>query len=133
MLSSLFVDHLELMVTALLGFLGLLVLRFDLAARRDLHQEELRLKKEQFAAETEERKKRTEALEREQIRLSEIAGPLGKSVAEVLKKDHQWAVEALDRAKLGPHAATLFGERSNHFREEKEHLASQFVPLLMKR
>jgi hypothetical protein len=128
-----FSEHLELMMTALLGLLGLIIVRFDLKARRDLQEQELDLKRQQFAAEAEERKRRLDAIDRERVKLTEISGPLGERIAEKLVINHQWASEALEKAKLGPHAATLFGVRSNHFRQEKEFIAEKFTPLLLER
>jgi|OM-RGC.v1.004061161 hypothetical protein len=50
-----------------------------------------------------------------------------------LTKDSSWATAALLKAKLTPHAQTLFATRSLHYHEEKEHIAEQFAQLLLRR
>ena len=47
--------------------------------------------------------------------------------------DPSWAHRALEAAKLLPYKDTLFGERTQHFKEEKEELATRFTPHLIKR
>jgi len=58
---------------------------------------------------------------------------IADKIATILKKDNRWAVEALEIANLRPRIQSLFSERMGHFREEKEYIAKNFVPLLMDR
>lgn len=93
----------------------------------------LGFEKEKFAEEKEERRERREFLEREAITLRGVSSLLADQVAEQLVGDTKWASEALERAKLGPHAKTLFGERVGHFHDEKDYLAEKFLPHLLRR
>lgn len=58
-------------------------------------------------------------------------GEIASCIAEDLKKDVTWALEAIEKAKLGPHAKTLFGERLSHFKIEKEFIIEHFGPFLL--
>ena len=58
---------------------------------------------------------------------------LGELIGGQLARNAGWAGEALEQARLGTYAGTLFGERQNHFRAEKRVLADAFVPLLLQR
>ena len=124
---------LSLVITSLLGLFGLLIILYDRRMRArilkddrrsriELQSQELALRRDQFDEEKRERKERIEWLQRESIRLNEIGEPLAKSIASQLASNEQWAVEALEKTKLGPHAATLFGERRGHFRPERGHM-----------
>jgi hypothetical protein len=114
-------------------FIGLLILFFDLRARRRLQQEDLDFRKRQFEEEKEEREERRKRLHEESLRLTAIAEPLADNIAKELKRDIKWASETLERAKLGAYAQSIFSERLGHFTEEKKHIADHFVPLLLRR
>ena len=122
-----------IIITLVLSITGLIILTYDLRARRALQREDLELRKQQFEQEQKERAERLEWLRRETLKLQETAEPLADQMAARLIKNNEWAAVALEKAKLGPHAATLFGERRGHFREEKEELADNFIPLLLQR
>ncbi|MCG8607675.1 hypothetical protein MJD09_22160, partial [bacterium] len=92
---------------------------------------DLRLK--QFDAEERDRSAHIEFLKRETVRLTQVSDNIAKECALKLTGDIDWAVEALEKAKLTPHAKTIFADRLDHFYEEKQHMATRFVPLLLRR
>lgn len=116
------------------------------AAEKRAELEERRFEAEQTAAEKraefEERRfkfeeeGRTKLLsfrEEEGKRFAEPGEELAKHIATSLRDHPDWAHHALEAAKLLPYTHTIFRERSQHFREEKQELAKQFVPYLLKR
>lgn len=135
----------------LLGLCGLYIFRTELRIRRkfietnaenqkkdhDRHlkilERELELQRNKFKAEEKEREKKINWLDTQHATLQEMSLSLSENIAARLRRDCSWATEALERTKLGPYADTLFGERKNHFRDEKELIAQKFVPLLLHR
>ncbi|MBI5909839.1 MAG: hypothetical protein HY848_07795 [Betaproteobacteria bacterium] len=112
---------------------AVLTLRHELRMRRHIAAEELALQRQRFEREDRESEARQQWLERQNITLGEMVKPLADKLVASLVADTRWAADALERAKLGPYTKTLFGERSSHFREEKEHVAERFVPMLLRR
>jgi hypothetical protein len=126
-------DNIRILFPLFLGILGALILFLDLRTRRRLQKEDLDFRKKQFDEEKEEREERRKWLQREALRLTAVAEPLAEYVSKELKKDSRWLSEALERAKIGSHAQSIFTDRLGHFREEKEFLADHFVPMLLGR
>jgi hypothetical protein len=62
-----------------------------------------------------------------------VTDQIAADIVTELKRDVRWATEALEQAKLMPPVQSVFAERLSQFREEKEYLAEQFVPLLLQR
>ncbi|MBU3967639.1 MAG: hypothetical protein KKG76_09745 [Euryarchaeota archaeon] len=134
-----------------LGLLAVIVFAIHLYESNRIHQQELKFQKlkhedqlkqqekenelllKQFEENTKEREKRDEWLDRQTTNLAGVTEKIGDKIAMQLKENVDWAVSALEQAKLKPRAQTLFGERMGHFRDEKEHIAENFVPLLLKR
>jgi hypothetical protein len=116
-----------------LGVIGIFVIAFEHRARRKLQEEELRFRQKQHEEAVEERKERREWLISETFRLKEVSAFLAENIAAELRNNISWAADALERAKLKSRSQTLFGERLGHFRDEKEHIAEHFIPLLLKR
>ncbi|MCI0562347.1 MAG: hypothetical protein MN733_28005 [Nitrososphaera sp.] len=130
----------HLILTAVAIWLAYLALRGDrklrgeqLASDSDLKRAQLEFEKKKFDAEEDERKKLSKFREQEYKRFSEPAADIAEHLADFLIKDPHWAYRALEAAKLLPYTDTLFGERSKHFREEKQELADRFTPYLLKR
>jgi hypothetical protein len=135
----------------LLGLLGLFIFRTELRMRREMidantkkqqeeqerqlefSERELKLHTEKFKAEEKDRERKNNWLDTQHATLQEMSLSLSENIAARLRRDSSWATEALERTKLGPYADTLFGERKNHFRDEKELIAQRFVPLLLQR
>lgn len=108
------------------------------AERRLEHEMEaaakkLELEERRFQAEADERKKLQEFREEEYVRFSRPASELAENVAGLLVKHPDWAHRALEAAKLLPFTHTLFADRSQHFKQEKQELAALFTPYLLKR
>jgi hypothetical protein len=117
----------------LLGFFGLIIFLTELRYRRKLAENELVLQRKQFDAKEKERERKENWLETQNFTLKEMSSSLSENIAAQLRRDCSWASEAFERTKLGPYAETLFGERKNHFREEKELIAEKFSLLLIER
>lgn len=117
----------------LLGFFGIIIFWLESRWRSRIHSREQDLLEKKFKAEEESREKKQDWLEAQQMTLEEMSLNLSEKIASELRKDSRWASEALERTKLGPYADTLFGERKNHFRNEKELIAQKFVPVLLQR
>jgi hypothetical protein len=108
------------------ALIGVLILWYEGRLRLDFE-------KQKFREEQRRADQRLELMEREALSLRGVGALLAKNVADLLVQDTSWASEGLERAKLGPHAKTLFGERIGHFLDEKQHLADKFVPHLIRR
>ncbi len=93
----------------------------------------LELEERRFQAEATERLKLQEFREQEYMRFSQPATELAEHLAQLLVKHPDWAHRALEAAKLLPYTHTLFADRSQHFRQEKQELAERFTPYLLKR
>jgi len=84
--------------------------------------------------ETTERKGDAERGVRDSLikQVSSFIETVPKQIAEVMKKDARWAADIVENVKLGYRPRTLFGQRLDHFRDEKEHIAERFLPLLLR-
>jgi len=120
-------------LTTLMGIIALIILGVDLLIRRKILKTELEFKEKKFEMDKQERSEWQNWLERERLHLGKLSKPLAEELFKEFKKDYEWAVTALEKAKLGPYSETLFGDRSGHFREEKELLSEKFIPLLLNR
>ena len=116
-----------------MAIVALVILGYDLYMRRKIMKSELELQNKKFDREERERDTWQKWLERERIELGKMYKPLSKLISSDLIADSQWAFEAIQKAKLGSYSQTLFGERSGHFREEKQKIASNFVHHLLSR
>ncbi len=114
-------------------FVGLLLLAIDLFLRRKIQKADLEFRKKQFEEEHEARDEQKKWLSEQTLKLNQVSSILSQDIAQDLKKDFTWAIEALGKAKIGLQARTIFGERMEHFRDEKEFLADQFLPKLLDR
>ncbi len=116
-----------------MGIVALIILGWDLYMRRRIMYSELDIQERKLIASEEEKKSWQRWLEKERMELGKMYKPLSELIAKDLIANSEWAVQAIEKAKLGPYSQTLFGDRSSHFREEKENIASRFVPLLLSR
>ncbi len=123
-LTSFLQDNLGMIGTMIVGVLGITVFGLELEARRRTQASQLRL-------EEEANRKRQDWLERETLKIVEVTDPIAERISEHLTASTEWAIQVLEGAKLGPYSESLFGERSGHFREEKERIAEVFVPSLV--
>ena len=119
--------------TIILGTIGLLILHYDLVSKRKFYQEEkIHLQKMQ-KMEYEHLVEIHKHQERMQEGILTVSKNLAVNIANNLAEDTKWASTALKNASLGIRGQSLFNERMKHFREEKEHLASEFTPLILMR
>jgi hypothetical protein len=105
----------------------------ELKAKKDLHDEDLAFRK---AVEDETRRGRevnAKWMQDETARLGPLAEDIASIITRQLVEDTSWATSALKKARLGHPSQTIFTDRLNHFSDEKEHLAHNFVPLLLMR
>lgn len=116
-----------------LAFFAIILAYLSLHWSRKLYKERLDFEAKKFAAEEEERKKLATFRAQEYARFSQPAVDLATHIGRLLIEDPHWARKALEAAKILPYTDTLFGERSSHFREEKEELAKRFWPYLLAR
>lgn len=128
----------------IIGYFGLLIFAYDLAAKREmqkeefknrkkLHEEELDFRRNLYNDERSFKEERRKFERQQEESLKEISDNISEKVSDRLKKDTDWAVKALERAKLGIKGKSIFFDRLNHFREEKEHIAREFTPILFER
>jgi len=109
------------------------------AAQRRLEHEvtaaaqRLQLEEKRFQAEAEERLKLQQFREQEYLRFSQPASEMAEQLSQLLVKHPDWARRGLEAAKLLPYTHTLFADRSQHFKLEKQTLAERFTPYLLKR
>ena len=102
-------------------------------SNRKLEEQKLKFEEKKFQAEEKERETISKFREQEYRRFSQPASDLAEQLAQRLIDDPYWAFRAIEAAKLLSYRDTLFGERTQHFKEEKEELASRFTPYLFKR
>jgi hypothetical protein len=107
--------------------------REEASQKKKLLEEELGVRREELAEARNARTEHERHIERETRMLTEVGESLGQHIASALSTDVRWLADALTRAKLGSHAQTVFGERLQHFREEKEFIAEKFVGFLIER
>ncbi len=127
-------------ITVLVAFLGVLAFTFELRQKRKMHEEDIRIKSEeynlkklQFEEEKNQRRDVQNWIEAQSGIITDVAGTLSDKIAANLKKDTRWATVALEEAKLMPHTQTLFGARLQHFAGEKKYICEQFLPILLRR
>ncbi|HLP46761.1 MAG TPA: hypothetical protein VK469_12465, partial [Candidatus Kapabacteria bacterium] len=113
--------------------IGLLLLAMDLLLKQKIQKADLEFRKKQFDEEKESREEQKKWLEENTVNLSKVSNILSQNIAQDLKKDITWATETLEKAKIGLQSRTLFGERMEHFRDEKEFIAEQFLSKLIDR
>jgi len=106
-----------------------------LAIRSNINLEKRRLdfQEKRYEAEKREAEELVKLRRQEEKRIYPLAFELAEQISRRLIDDPHWASSALEEAKFLPYKDTLFGERSQHFKEEKEELARLFAPCLMKR
>ena len=131
------VENLHWLVPAAIGAA---LLRHEVQLRRELHEKEVALfekeidlSQKRFDAEQADRDARRKLFDEESSIIRDMSVPLSKNISELLAKDTRWASEAMERAKLGTHGQTVFGERVGHFLDEKKFLAEHFTPMLLAR
>jgi hypothetical protein len=124
------IENLHWLIPAVIG---VMLLRQEVQLRRELHEKELDLNEKRFAAEQADREARRQLFNEESSNIRDISRPLSKDISENLAKDSRWASEAMERAKLGAHGQTVFGERVGHFLDEKNFLAEMFTTMILAR
>ena len=117
----------------LISAIAVLLAYYAIRANVSVNKQRLEFEKRKFRADEAERKKLATFRDQEYQKLSQPAADLAEHLARHLREDPHWARQALEAAKLIEYSDTLFGERSQHFKEEKEELAKRFTPYLMER
>lgn len=99
------------------------------------HEHELGFQKEKHTDDKKIREEQEKWLLQQKERLLDVSKKIAELAAKELANPNNvdWAVNVMQRAKLGHHAQSIFGDRFMHFEKEKRHLASQFVPILLDR
>lgn len=131
-------------VAVILAVVTLVVVQRELRLKRLLHEDQIKaqrqLQEQEFSfrrarheEETRERHARAKWMEQEAARLGPLATDIATVVARELITDTTWASSAITRARIGHPSETIFADRLTQFSEEKEHLAHNFLPLLLKR
>ena len=106
---------------------------WHLRERTALHRRQLAFDEKRHEDALVEERRAAEFRRAEQRRFEDTGRELAQHLSRALADDPTWARQALEASKLLPYAHTLFGERSQHFKEEKELLAKRFVPMLLER
>lgn len=108
------------------SLIALAILRDELIKRRKLHEEELSFQRQKYEDDR-------LWVQEKRGTILEISGQLSREVADILRSDVSWAADALDKAKIRPSSQTLFAERWDHFKKEKQYIAEKFTDLLIRR
>ena len=99
--------------------------------RKEQSQEEIELRREEL----EHRRQLWRIEEGKAISELSLISPHIGTMANLLKQslveDTKWFTVGLQKSVLFPYKSTIFGARSNHFREEKEQIAEQFCQQLI--
>lgn len=128
-LSPIYQNLGHLILTGLAIWLAYRALRGD----KELKERQLEFEKEKFLVAETERRELAKFREQEYRRFAQPAADLAEHLANKLIEDPHWAYRALEAAKLLPYRDTLFDERTRHFQEEKQELATRFTPYLLSR
>ena len=120
-------------VGLLSGIAAIILLAYELKMRRKIMTDQVELEREKFISEENKKADWQRWLERQKGALADLSNPIAEKVSSELKGNCEWATEAMQRAKLGPYSETLFGDRSGHFRKEKELLTKNFSLMLLNR
>ncbi len=126
------------------GITALIILRDELKKRRELqeqalkfqekeHEENRKFQQEELGFQKEKFDENKMWLQEQRENIREFSSKISIEVANQLKEDVSWASIALDKAKIKPSSQTLFAERWDHFKEEKEFIATKFIDILMGR
>ncbi len=133
-------EHIGILKDFLLIILGLvatIALIFDLKTKTKILQDECDVRKKIFENIAENLKSLSNIgrywFEEQRIILEKMTNTLTAAVADRLATDGRWATQALEQARLGPYSESLFGYRRNHWRNEKDFIARNFVPFLLAR
>lgn len=117
----------------LIALIAVVLGYWAIRSNRIVEEQKLKFEEKKFQADEKEREKLAKFREQEYSRFSQPASDLAEQLARRLVDDPSWAYRAIEAAKLLPYKDTLFGERTQHFKEEKEELAARFTPYLMRR
>jgi hypothetical protein len=124
-------------IAGVLAYVELKAHRRTAEKRLEFEEENARtriaLEKNRFDAEATEREKLARFRAQESDRFRDSGKEIAHHVAQILTAEPNWAHHALEAAKLLPFSNTLFGERMQHFGAEKEEIAKQFMPYLLRR
>ena len=131
-------------ISFIFSFGTILLLTLEMSRRRKLRQEELKFQKDKYEKEKELLEQRLEFdrekyknekvwIEQRRQTITEFAEDMSLEIIKQLKNDVSWASVALEKAKIKPNSQTIFAERWDHFRKEKEFIADTFLIPLMKR
>ena len=126
-------DMLFNLITSFLGLIAIVIFSIDLFLKRRASDNDFKLRQDIFDEEKKESEQRRIWLERETARLTNFSDTITNRLIYGLKTDITWASEALVKAKLQYYSNSLFGDRFNHFIEEKQILAEKFIPDLLNR
>ena len=121
------------LIAVVLAYYPLRAIKQIEQARVEAEQKKLALEEKRFLAEEEQRRKASEYRHQEAERFSPIAAEIAMELSDILRADSSWARQALEAAKIAPYTDSIFGERFQHFQNEKNELAEDFTPLLLKR
>lgn len=105
---------------------ALSILKDELKKRRKVHEEDLKFRQKKYEDDN-------MWIQEKRSTILEISKQLTNEIATQLRSDVGWAADALDKAKIRPSSQTLFAERWDHFKNEKEFIADKFIDLLIRR
>jgi hypothetical protein len=95
--------------------------------------DEVEIKREELALSRERNEASERSLENQMAQLQLSGSALATDIALELNRHTDWAVRALEGAKLHPGSKTLIAGRMLHYPDEKEYLGGRFVPVIMTR
>ncbi len=124
-----FAHHFAIFITALMA---VAILWIELYLRRKIYKDEVQTSKVRLRAEEESRKSREAWFRDKTSEIRSFGKPLAEEIAHQLRRDHDWAVDVLERAGFASRVESVFGERSDHYRKEKELIAHELTPFLLK-
>ena len=106
--------------TFILGMLGLLIFAAEASSKRNFQEKQWEYEKSH--------------LEDDLTSVRRVSEKIAIGISSSLKNDVRWASDAMEKAKIiGLRQNTLFTERLTYYPLEKEYLADQFAPILLKR
>ena len=131
---------LSLLLGFIIGLLAIFKLFSELKLRRNLQiqhielmESDLKFRQQQQETELKRREEYKTWLDEQESKILSVSSQIAEAVSQQLSKNVNWASDALEKANIKPAAQTLFAERWGHFRKEKEFVASNFCPLLIRR
>ena len=135
MIDGLTLDVVREISIAVVAVLGIIVFLLDSSLKRQItrqhHAEEKNHREEKFAYEKSVAAELERQTTSQAARFDSMVSRVASHLKDYLVEDTSWLSRALGKNEFHIYRNTLFGDRSEHFKQEKDHIARSFCDLLI--